>query len=49
VIVGDTVLGPAKKGKSVRFKVTLSGIVPGVDHGVDSASDGAGEVQEYRL
>jgi hypothetical protein len=29
--------------------VTLNGIAPGVDHGVDSASDGAGEVREYRL
>jgi thiol-disulfide isomerase/thioredoxin len=43
------VLGPAKNGKPVRFKVTLNGIAPGVDHGVDSASDGAGEVREYRL
>ena len=43
------VLGPAKNGKSVRFKVTLDGIAPGVDHGVDSGSDGAGEVREYRL
>jgi hypothetical protein len=43
------VLGPAKNGKSVRFKVTSNGIAPGVDHGVDSASDGAGEVREYRL
>ena len=45
----NMVLGPAKNGKSVRFKVTLNGIAPGVDHGVDSASDGAGEVREYRL
>ena len=43
------VLGPAKNGNPVRFKVTLNGVAPAVDHGVDSASDGAGEVQEYRL
>jgi thiol-disulfide isomerase/thioredoxin len=43
------VLGPAKDGKPVRFKVTSNGITPGVDHGVDSASDGAGEVRTYRL
>jgi hypothetical protein len=43
------VLGPAKNGKPVRFKVTSNGIAPGVDHGVDSASDGAGEVRAYRL
>ncbi len=43
------VLGPAKNGKPVRFKVTLNGVAPAIDHGVDSASDGAGEVREYRL
>ena len=43
------VLGPAKSGNPIRFKVTLNGIAPGVDHGVDSTSDGAGEVREYRL
>jgi thiol-disulfide isomerase/thioredoxin len=43
------VLGPAKSGNPVRFKVSLDGIAPGLDHGVDSASDGAGEVREYRL
>jgi hypothetical protein len=43
------VLGPAKIRKTVRFRVTLNGIAPGVDHGVGSASDGAGQVREYRL
>jgi thiol-disulfide isomerase/thioredoxin len=43
------VLGPAKDGKPVRFKVTSNGIAPGVDHGVDSASDGSGEVRAHRL
>ena len=43
------VLGPAKNGKPVRFKVTLDGAAPGDDHGVDSAPDGAGEVREPRL
>jgi thiol-disulfide isomerase/thioredoxin len=43
------VLGPAKDGKPVPFKVTLNGKAPGVDHGVDSASDGEGEVRTYRL
>src|SRR3984957_12100650 len=43
------VLGPSKSGNPVRFKVTLNGIAPGVDNGVDSASDGTGEVQEYRV
>jgi hypothetical protein len=43
------VLGPAKSGKPVRFKVTLNGTPPVNDHGADSASDGAGEVREPRL
>jgi len=43
------VLGPAKNGSPVRFKVTLDGAAPGQDSGVDSAPDGAGEVREPRL
>ena len=45
----NLVLGPAKNGKSVRFKVTLDGGAPGAGHGVDSGSDGSGEVREFRL
>jgi thiol-disulfide isomerase/thioredoxin len=43
------VLGPTKNGQPVRFKVKLEGAPPGDDHGVDSAADGTGEVQEPRL
>jgi thiol-disulfide isomerase/thioredoxin len=43
------VLGPAKNGKAVRFKVTLDGAAPGADSGVDSGADGTGVVQEPRL
>jgi thiol-disulfide isomerase/thioredoxin len=43
------VLGPAKDGKPVRFKVTLDGAAPSGDCGVDSAPDGSGEVREPRL
>jgi hypothetical protein len=43
------VLGPAKNGKPIRFRVTLDGAVPGEGSGVDSAPDGAGEVREPRL
>jgi hypothetical protein len=38
--------GPAKRGIPVRFKVTLEGVAPGDDHGVDSAADGSGGVAE---
>jgi hypothetical protein len=43
------VLGPAKDGKPVRFKVTLDGTAPGDDHGIDTAADGTGEVLEPRM
>jgi thiol-disulfide isomerase/thioredoxin len=43
------VLGPAKGGGLVRFKVSLDGAAPGDDHGVDCGPDGSGEVREPRL
>ena len=43
------VLGPAKGGGPVRFKVSLDGAAPGDDHGVDCGPDGSGEVREPRL
>ncbi len=43
------VLGPAKNGTPVRFKVQLNGAAPGDDHGSDSAADGSGEVQQPRM
>jgi thiol-disulfide isomerase/thioredoxin len=43
------VLGPAKNGTPVRFKVTIDGAAPGDDHGADSGPDGSGEVREPRL
>jgi thiol-disulfide isomerase/thioredoxin len=43
------VLGPAKNGKPVRFRVKLNGGAPGDDHGYDSNADGMGEVQQPRM
>ena len=43
------VLGPGADGKPVRFKVTLDGQPPGDSHGVDTAADGGGTVQDQRL
>ncbi len=43
------VLGPAKDGKPVRFKVTLDGTPPGEDHGSDTDANGVGTVEEHRL
>jgi cytochrome c biogenesis protein CcdA/thiol-disulfide isomerase/thioredoxin len=43
------VLGPAKNGKPIRFKVTLDGTAPGDDQGSDTDAAGAGTVQGHRL
>jgi hypothetical protein len=43
------VLGPAKNGTPVRFRVKLNGAAPGDDHGSDSVADGTGEIQQPRM
>ena len=43
------VLGRAKNGRPVRFKVTLNGATPGENHGFDSAADGTGEIRQPRM
>jgi len=43
------VLGPAKTGSPVHFRVTIDGKVPGADHGMDIDADGYGTVTEDRL
>jgi cytochrome c biogenesis protein CcdA/thiol-disulfide isomerase/thioredoxin len=43
------VLGPAADGKPVRFRVTIDGKAPGVDHGTDTDADGRGVVDGPRL
>jgi hypothetical protein len=43
------VLGLAKRGTPVRFRVKLNGFAPGDEHGSDSGADGAGEVHEPRM
>ncbi len=43
------VLGPAAEGKRIRFRVTIDGMPPGVDHGTDVDADGRGIVDEHRL
>jgi thiol-disulfide isomerase/thioredoxin len=43
------VLGPAKNGTPIRFKVKLNGAASGDDHGSDSAADGTGEVRQPRM
>ena len=43
------VLGPAKNGAPVRFRLKLNAVEPGENHGSDSGADGAGEVREHRM
>lgn len=43
------VLGPAVDGKPIRFRVTIDGKAPGVDHGTDTDADGQGVVDSQRL
>jgi len=43
------ILAPAKDGKPVRFKVTLDGVAPGDNNGVDTGVDGSGEIREPRM
>jgi cytochrome c biogenesis protein CcdA/thiol-disulfide isomerase/thioredoxin len=43
------VLGPAMNGKPVRFRVKIDGQTPGVNHGVDTDSQGNGEITDHRL
>ena len=43
------VLGPGSAGKPVRFRVTLDGKPPGVDHGTDTDANGNGTINEQRL
>jgi thiol-disulfide isomerase/thioredoxin len=45
----NLVLRPGKAGTPVRFKVTLDGLPPGDDHGVDCDAAGVGEIREPRL
>jgi thiol-disulfide isomerase/thioredoxin len=43
------VLGPAKNGTPVRFRLKLNGAAPGNDHGSDSRADGTGEIRQPRM
>jgi thiol-disulfide isomerase/thioredoxin len=45
----NLVLAPPKDGKPVRFVVRLDGVAPGENSGVDTASDGSGEIRQPRL
>jgi thiol-disulfide isomerase/thioredoxin len=43
------VMGPAARGTSVRFRVTIDGQAPGAAHGIDVDEEGYGTATEQRL
>ena len=43
------VMGPAARGKPVRFRVRLDGMPPGAAHGLDVDERGNGTLDEQRL
>src|SRR5690606_23959748 len=43
------VLGPGRDGKPIRFRISIDGQPPGVDHGVDTDAEGNGTVDSQRL
>ena len=43
------VLGPGIQGRSIRYRVTLDGRVPGPNHGIDIDAQGNGVVKDDRL
>jgi len=43
------VLGPAKDGRAIRFRITVDGEAPADDRGSDTGPDGAGEIHEPRM
>ena len=44
----NLVMGPASRGASVEFRVTLDGRPPGDARGTDLAADGSGTLVEQR-
>ncbi len=43
------VLGPAKQGQEIHFRVQLDGADPGPSHGADTDGNGAGVIRDQRL
>jgi cytochrome c biogenesis protein CcdA/thiol-disulfide isomerase/thioredoxin len=43
------VMGPAQPGHAIRFRVTIDGAAPGVNHGSDTDADGWGTARDVKL
>lgn len=43
------VAGPGAPGTSIPFRVTIDGVAPGTNHGVDVDADGNGVITQHRL
>jgi hypothetical protein len=45
----NLILGPAKPGASVRFRISIDGKAPGAAHGIDVDDQGNGKITEQRM
>jgi thiol-disulfide isomerase/thioredoxin len=45
----NLVMGPAKSGTSVRFRISIDGKAPGIAHGIDVDEQGNGVITEQRM
>jgi thioredoxin family protein len=45
----NLVMGPARRGSSIRFRLTLDGKAPGAAHGTEVDDDGQGAASDQRL
>jgi thiol-disulfide isomerase/thioredoxin len=45
----NLILGPAKPGASIRFRISIDGKAPGAAHGIDVDDQGNGVVTEQRM
>jgi cytochrome c biogenesis protein CcdA/thiol-disulfide isomerase/thioredoxin len=43
------VMGPSVPGTEIRFRVTIDGVAPGLNHGADTDADGWGTILDARL
>jgi thiol-disulfide isomerase/thioredoxin len=45
----NLIIGPAVKGKTIKFRVTIDGNIPGTAHGLDIDENGNGSLTEPRM
>ncbi|MFA6247696.1 MAG: thioredoxin family protein [Mucilaginibacter sp.] len=45
----NLIIGPAGKGKTIKFRITINGDIPGASHGLDTDENGNGTMTEPRM